>query len=247
MTCLVVVTGAAGGIGAAVVERLARSGSRVIGADRAEPATRPGVLGKVRRLDVRDAEAVEAFVDSVESDDGPVSMLVNAAGVLTTGSALSAPTTAWREMFEVNTFGLMNVSLAVARRMVPRRHGAIVSVTSNAAKVPRVGMAAYAASKAAAEAFSHSLALELAENGIRCNTVAPGSTRTAMLTRLWSECGGEQQTLSGNLETYKPGIPLQRVAEPDDIARAVEFLLSPAAHHITMQSLTVDGGASLGR
>lgn len=240
MSDLAVVTGASGGIGAAVHQRLADGGDRVIGIDRR-------ASDGVRAIDIRDADAVEDAVAAIERDAGPVTKLVNAAGVLSTGSFLTRPTSAWREMFEVNTFGLMNVLASVASRMAHRGRGAIVSVTSNAAKVPRIDMAGYAASKAAAEAVCHSVALELAADGVRCNTVAPGSTRTAMLADLWQQGGSEDQTVAGCLQSYKNGIPLRRVAEADDIARTVAFLLSSEARHITMQSLTVDGGASLGR
>jgi len=140
---------------------------------------------------------------------------------------------------------VIHVGRALGRRMAPRRRGAIVTVSSNAAGVPRHGMAAYAASKAAATMFTRCLGLELAPMGIRCNIVAPGSTMTAMQTGMWSGATGAQQVITGSPGTFKAGIPLGKIAEPEEIADAVVFLLSDRASHITMADLYVDGGATL--
>ena len=148
--------------------------------------------------------------------------------------------------FAVNTTGVFLVSRAVVNRMVSRRRGAVVTVASNAAGTARVGMAAYGASKAAAMAFTKSLGLEVARYGIRCNVVAPGSTDTPMLRSMWHDESGPKATLDGSLDAYRVGIPLQKLAQPEDVADAVVFLLSDRAGHITLQHLTVDGGATLG-
>jgi 2,3-dihydro-2,3-dihydroxybenzoate dehydrogenase len=118
-------------------------------------------------------------------------------------------------------------------------------VASNAAGVPRAEMAAYAASKAAAAHFTRCLGLELAPRGIRCNVVAPGSTDTAMLRSMWAEGQGAQSTIDGSPQHYKIGIPLRKLAQPEEVAEAVLFLASNRASHITMQDLYVDGGAAL--
>jgi 2,3-dihydro-2,3-dihydroxybenzoate dehydrogenase len=107
-------------------------------------------------------------------------------------------------------------------------------------------MSAYAASKAAAVAFTRCLGLEVARYGIRCNVVAPGSTDTPMLHSMWRDETGRARTIGGQLETYRVGIPLGRLARPSDVADAVAFLLSDQAAQITMHTLTVDGGATLG-
>jgi 2,3-dihydro-2,3-dihydroxybenzoate dehydrogenase len=130
--------------------------------------------------------------------------------------------------------------------MRERRRGVIVTIASNAARVPRMDMAAYGASKAAAASYTKTLGLEMAQYGIRCNVISPGSTDTGMLHSLWEGPASRAATISGSLESYKLGIPLARIAEPEDIADAVLFLASDEARHITMQDLCVDGGAILG-
>jgi 2,3-dihydro-2,3-dihydroxybenzoate dehydrogenase len=107
-------------------------------------------------------------------------------------------------------------------------------------------MAAYAASKAAATQLTRCLGLELAEYGIRCNIVSPGSTDTEMQRLLWSDETGKQSTIYGSLKDFRLGIPLSRIATPEEIADAVLFLLSDQARHITMHDLRIDGGATLG-
>jgi 2,3-dihydro-2,3-dihydroxybenzoate dehydrogenase len=250
------VTGATGGIGQAVVYALAESGASVAAVD-LDPAaldelertaTGKGLAVTGYPADVTSAAQVEAVVAAVEEQLGPIEHLVNSAGVLHAAPALSLTEEDWEHTFAVNTAGVFRVSSAVARRMVRREsQGAIVTVASNAAGVPRVQMAAYGASKAAAMAFTKNLGLELAEHGIRCNVVCPGSTDTPMLRSLWEDESGPAHSLKGVLSEYRVGIPLGKFASPDDIADAVGFLLSDRAAHITMHDLQVDGGAALGR
>jgi 2,3-dihydro-2,3-dihydroxybenzoate dehydrogenase len=242
---LVLVTGAAQGIGAAVVRAFARDGCHVVATDRQNPGVRdqPGVHQRV--LDVRDAAAVATVVRDVEESLGPIDVLVNVAGVLRTGPVRACSDADWREVFAVNVDGVFHLSRAVAGPMAARRRGTIVTVASNAAGVPRMAMAAYAASKAAAAHFTRCLGLELAGSGIRCNVVSPGSTDTPMQRGLWTGGAGPATTIAGQPEQFKAGIPLGRLAEADDVADAVVFLASDRARHITMQDLYVDGGAGL--
>ncbi|WP_232107565.1 MULTISPECIES: 2,3-dihydro-2,3-dihydroxybenzoate dehydrogenase [Streptomyces] len=249
------VTGAAGGIGGAIVRALGEHGVTVAAVDRA--AARPDALAEKARADgldvhpftadVSNERDVEALLDDVERSLGAVGSLVNAAGVLRPGPAHALSHEDWARTFAVNTTGVFLVSRAVVRRMLDtRRTGAVVTVASNAAGTPRTDMAAYAASKAAATMYTKCLGLEVARHGIRCNVVAPGSTETAMLTSLWRDPSGRTGTLEGAPDQYRVGIPLGRIADPVDIAEAAVYLLSDRARHITLQSLVVDGGATLG-
>ncbi|MCX8995984.1 2,3-dihydro-2,3-dihydroxybenzoate dehydrogenase [Rhizobiaceae bacterium BDR2-2] len=241
---IALVTGAGGGIGAAVVRQLLEEGARVVAID----LEAPGLVAKdnlrAEALDVRDSAAVEALVGQVEREWGPIDLGANVAGILATGLIAETDDATWRNVFAVNTDGVFHVSRALARRMTPRRRGSIVTVSSNAAGIPRHAMAAYAASKAATTMFTRCLGLELAPHGIRCNIVAPGSTLTPMQTGMWADDQGAARVIAGSLETYKAGIPLGKLATPEDVADAVVFLLSDRAGHITMSDLYVDGGAT---
>lgn len=246
------VTGAAAGIGAAVAEVLAKYGAGIAAVD-LDPAglaaTTATLSGPGRHgaypADVRDPVAVEHAVDRAEADLGPIAILVNVAGVLRTGPALELTDDDWAAVFGVNTSGVFHSCRAVGSRMARRGAGCIVTVASNAAGVPRSHMSAYAASKAAAAHFTRCLGLELAPQGIRCNIVDPGSTDTPMLRSMWADERGRQATIDGSPELHKVGIPLGRLAQPEDVAEAVVFLASDRSRHITMQDLYVDGGAAL--
>lgn len=248
---IALVTGAAQGIGAAVARALSERGARVAALDRNDAglaALADELGGRVQALsaDMRDSAAVEAAVEQAERALGPLDILVNVAGVLRVASVAELSDADWRTVFAVNTDGVFHVSRAVARRMLPRRQGAIVTVGSNAASVPRAHMAAYAASKAAATMFTKCLGLELAPHGIRCNIVSPGSTDTAMQRAYWSDGRGAQAVIDGDPQCFRIGIPLGRLADPRDVADAVLFLVSDQARQITLHDLCVDGGATLG-
>ena len=238
------VTGAAGGIGAALVRLLADAGCTVVATDYQRPAVQDARV-QAFALDVTDSAAVDALVEQVEAGVGPIALAASVAGVLHVGEVATTGDEDWRRVFAVNADGVFHVGRALARVMSPRRLGAIVTVSSNAAGVPRHGMAAYAASKAAATMFSRCLGLELAPLGIRCNIVAPGSTLTPMQTGMWEDAHGAERVIAGNLDTYKAGIPLRKLATPEDIAHSVMFLLSEQAGHVAMSDLYVDGGATL--
>ncbi|MFB9902774.1 2,3-dihydro-2,3-dihydroxybenzoate dehydrogenase [Allokutzneria oryzae] len=237
------VTGAGQGIGAAVVRAFARQGVRVVATDLRDPGPSEAVRG--HPMDVRSGAEVDAVVDAVEQEVGPIDILANVAGVLRPGPVTGLSDEDWAQTFAVNSTGVFNCCRAVAGRMAARGSGSIITVGSNAAGVPRTHMAAYAASKAAATMFTKCLGLELAREGVRCNVVSPGSTDTPMQRALWADENGARTVIDGTPGAFRVGIPLGRIAEPEDIADAVVFLASDQARHITMHDLYVDGGATL--
>ena len=248
---IAVVTGAAQGIGLAVARALADAGVTVAALDR-QAGVLHGACAQREALhpfavDLREADEVEAVIARIEQVLGPIAYLASVAGVLHTGSLLDGDDQTWLQSFAVNTHGSFHVCRAVARRMRERRRGAIVGVSSNAASTPRLDMGAYAASKAASAQFIRCLGLELAEYGVRCNLVSPGSTDTEMQRRYWRNGVDAETVIAGSLAQHRLGIPLRRIAPPEDIADSVLFLLSDSARQITLQDLIVDGGATLGR
>lgn len=242
---MAIVTGAAQGIGARVAAALAAQGAAVAALD-IKGAPAPDARGLGLAVDVADSSAVDGAVIRIEQELGPVDILVNVAGVLHLGAALDMSDADWEHTFAVNAGGVFRMCRAVGERMVERGGGTIVTVASNASSVPRQMMAAYAASKAASTQFTRCLGLELAQHGVRCNVVSPGSTDTSMQRQLWNSPEDEQKVIAGSPASYRLGIPLGRIASADDIADAVCFLASPRARHITMHDLRVDGGATLG-
>ncbi|MEK5115047.1 2,3-dihydro-2,3-dihydroxybenzoate dehydrogenase [Bacillus sp. FSL R5-0677] len=251
---IAIVTGAAQGIGEAVVRTLAKQGVSIAAIDNNaellyKMTNELNILnGHVIAFpaDVRDRTNIDKIVEKVEATMGPIDILVNVAGILRVGSIETLSDEDWHSTFEVNTTGVFYVSRAVIKYMKSRKTGAIVTVGSNAANVPRIGMSAYAASKAAVTSFTKSMALELAEYNIRCNIVSPGSTETEMQRAMWEGDNDIEMVISGSLDKYKLGIPLKKLAKPSDIAEAVLFLISDQSAHITMHNLCVDGGATLG-
>ncbi|MGW4478382.1 2,3-dihydro-2,3-dihydroxybenzoate dehydrogenase [Rhodococcus triatomae] len=245
----VLVTGAAGGIGAACARVLDSVGATVARWDLTGDAGADLGSGGTLAVDVTDADAVAAAWDTTERAVGPISVLVHAAGVLRTGSGTDRGDD-WDVCMAVNATGTRNVAGEAGRRFVTAaaagaQPGVIVGVSSNAASTPRTAMAAYGASKAAATAYLRSLGLELAPHGIRCNIVSPGSTDTPMLRGMWAEDDESAAVVAGDAASFRLGIPLRRIARPEDIAQTVLFLCSDAARHVTLHDLRVDGGATL--
>jgi 2,3-dihydro-2,3-dihydroxybenzoate dehydrogenase len=250
---VVIVTGAASGIGRATALRLARQGARLglldvepeglaLVAKEADTAGARAVVS--RQVDVSARASVETAVGAVVGELGPLDGLVTAAGILRPGSLREVTASDWERHLAVNTTGVLHCLQAADPHL--REGAAVVVVSSNTARLPRTGMIAYAASKAATSALARCAGLELAARGIRCNVVEPGSTDTPMQRDLWPDAEvGTARAIGGDPSTYRLGIPLGRLADPDDVAATVCFLLSADARHITLQQVYVDGGASL--
>ncbi|UOQ48671.1 2,3-dihydro-2,3-dihydroxybenzoate dehydrogenase [Gracilibacillus caseinilyticus] len=245
----VIVTGAAGGIGRVVVESFVQQGAHVAAVDcqskvmerfQQKPQVTPFCV------DISDVDAVEELVETVENRIGAIDILANVAGVLHLAEVDALTQEDWEQTFEVNATSLFIVTKAISRRMKSREQGSIVVVSSNAGRMPRMSMAAYAASKAAATMYTKCLGLELASYNIRCNVVSPGSTETDMLRQLWTDANGAEQSIKGTQEAYRLGIPLQKLGQAQDVADTILFLASDCSGHMTMEDICVDGGATLG-
>ena len=241
----VLVTGAAAGIGRAISEGFLEEGAWVALSDlRAESlAAAADELAEYERAillpcDVRDGEAVLGLVHSVTEAWGGIDVLVSNAGIYPNSPVLDMTEEEWDRVLSTNLRGAFLVCKAVAAVMAESAtRGRIITITSGAQDVTRIGSAHYAASKAGLAMFTRTLALELAEYGINVNAVAPGFTEVA-------------SEMSPLTEEYKRAIvatiPKGRAARPIDIARAVLFMASEDAEFITGTTLKVDGGRSAG-
>lgn len=237
------VTGAGQGIGRAVAEGFARLGGEVLGLDRAFPERDYGYRTHV--LDVGDAAAVRQACAELLVPGQGIDVFASVAGILRLGAIEELSLADWDDSLRVNVSGPFYLLRELLPRFRAQGRGAVVAVSSNATRVPRMQMAAYAASKAALSSLIRTAGLELASCGVRCNLVSPGSTDTAMQRGMWTDDSGRARTIAGLPEQFKLGIPLQKIATPEEVANTVLFLASDLASHITLQDIVVDGGATL--
>ena len=232
------VTGASRGIGAAIADTLAAMGATVVGTATSENGAAAigerlaphGGHGRV--LDVTGEGAIEALVDGIAKDIGPVSILVNNAGITRDNLLLRMKDEDWQAILDTNLTSVYRTSKAVIRGMMKARKGRIINIASVIGVTGNAGQANYAAAKAGIIAFSKSLAKEIGSRGITVNVVAPGFIDTDMTKALPEE----QRT--GLVKS----IALERLGEPSDIANAVAFLAGPSASYITGETLHVNGG-----
>lgn len=250
MTCFdfsdktVWVTGAGKGIGYATALAFVDAGARVIGFDR--EFTQENYPFATEVMDVADAAQVAQVCQRVLQKTPRLDVLVNAAGILRMGATDAFSVDDWQQTFAVNVGGAFNLFSQTMAQFRRQQGGAIVTVASDAAHTPRIGMSAYGASKAALKSLALTVGLELAGCGVRCNVVSPGSTDTDMQRTLWVSEDAEQQRIRGFGEQFKLGIPLGKIARPQEIANTILFLASDLASHITLQDIVVDGGSTLG-
>jgi 3-oxoacyl-[acyl-carrier protein] reductase len=237
---IALVTGASRGIGRAIALALGGEGATVIGtATGAVGVTAidaalsgAGVAGRGTLLDVADGPAIDAAVADIEGREGPVTILVNNAGITRDSLLLRMKPEDWDAVISTNLGSVFRLSKAVLRGMMKARKGRIINVASVVAMIGNPGQTNYGAAKAGIGGFTRSLAREVASRGITVNVVAPGFVDTDM-TRALSDA--QRSELAGR-------IPLGRLGTPQDIAGVVCFLASPAAAWITGETLNVNGG-----
>ena len=236
---VVLVSGGARGQGEAEARLLAADGARVVVADVLDElgedvAASLGDQAAYVHLDVRDADAWAAAVTFAVERFGRITALVNNAGVLRHGSVLTTTPEAYRDVVEVNQVGCFLGMRAVAPLLVEAGGGSIVNIASTAALTGLGNMLAYTASKWAIRGMTKAAAVELGRFGIRVNAVMPGSVRTAMI---------DEATSSAAASAF---VPLGRIAEPEDIARVVRFLVSEDSSYCTGHEIVADGGMLAG-
>ncbi|WP_414616031.1 3-oxoacyl-ACP reductase FabG [Stenotrophomonas geniculata] len=235
---IALVTGASRGIGAAIADLLAAQGGTVIGTATTESgAAAIGERlaahgGHGRALNVTDAAALDSVLDGIAKEFGPISILVNNAGITRDNLLMRMKDEDWASIIDTNLTSVFRTSKAVMRGMMKARKGRIINIASVVGVTGNAGQANYAAAKAGIIGFSKSLAKEIGSRGVTVNVVAPGFIDTDMTKALPEEA----RTALIN------DIALERLGSPEDIAHAVAFLASPAAGYITGETLHVNGG-----
>ena len=241
---VVLVTGGAQGIGAAVADAMAEAGASVaIGDSNGDGAAE--TAGRVAKehggrtlgvtMDITSRTSVDAAMVEIERELGPLAVVVNNAGIDIIKPFVESTPDEWERIIAVNLVGTLHVCQSALTGMIERNDGAIVNFASDAARVGSSGEAVYSATKGGIVAFSKTLARETARYGIRVNCICPGPTDTALLAQF-------DQKLRDALAR---SIPMRRVAEPDDIAPTAVFLAGDGARYITGQTISVSGGLTM--
>ncbi|MCW8127176.1 3-oxoacyl-ACP reductase FabG [Microbulbifer halophilus] len=234
------VTGASRGIGAAIADTLGAQGATVIGTATSESGAEKiaarfdekGIAGAGKVLDVTSADSLEALLESVKSEFGAPTILVNNAGITKDNLLMRMKEEEWASVIETNLSAVYRVSKACLRDMAKARWGRIVNISSVVGSMGNAGQSNYAATKAGVAGFARSLAAEVGSRGITVNTVAPGFIDTDMTKVLPEE---QREALMGK-------IPLGRLGAPEEIASVVAFLASDAGGYVTGETIHVNGG-----
>jgi NAD(P)-dependent dehydrogenase (short-subunit alcohol dehydrogenase family) len=236
---VVVVTGAAAGIGAATADRLSAAGALVVGVDTAPfDAVTQELCAAVYEGDVAREERVREIAAEIVARLGRIDGLVNNAGVSTSDRAVVDDTdAAYLRAYRVNVLGAAHWIRAVASSMP--QGSSIVNIASLSALMGAPGLGAYASSKAALVELTRTAALELASSGIRVNAVAPSGVDTAMLA-------GDSTVVADERAWIAQAVPMPRLIRPDEVAAMTHYLLADESAMVTGQCLVIDGGASAG-
>lgn len=254
---IAIVTGGAQGLGAALCERLAREGAHVVVADlnlegaeatAAAIAAQTGQRTLAMQVDVTDEAQVAAMVDRTIAEFGRLDILVSNAGILISGAADEFDARKWQAVINVNLFGYFLVAKHAIRAMKPQRSGTIIQINSKSGKKGSYKNSAYAASKFGGIGLTQSLALELAEEGIRVNAVCPGNL---LDSPLWTESLFKQYARNQGIteaevrQKYIDQVPMKRGCTYDDVCNVVAFLASDQASYMTGQAINVTGGQEM--
>lgn len=234
-----VVTGAAGGIGGAIARRFAQEGCQVATLDLVEPSD-----GDLKLIcDLGDDKSVRSAAEAIASANLQPTIVVHAAAIGGRGTTLETDSALLSRMMDVNVGGAFRLAGVFAPGMQARRRGAFLFISSINSTFATPGLAAYAASKAALDSVTKTLALELAGDNVRVNAIRPASIDTPLLRRGFESCPDPEAARTANIARH----PLGRLGTPNDVAALALFLCSDEASWVTGADYLIDGGASITR
>ena len=248
---VVMITGAANGIGQACAYRFAEEGARIACLDLAEDANEAtavacrdlGVAALAMRCDVTDGESVKTAVDTIMEKWGRIDVLVASAGIYTGTPLAEVPLPQWQRTIDINLTGAFLTNQAIAPILMAQGSGSIINLSSMAGKTSWVASAEYSASKSGVIGLTRSVAMELAPYGATANAVCPGNTLTDMVRGVAGKVGAlDGMTGEEWLQMRANDCPMKRLAEPWEMAGVIAFLASEDSRYLTGQAIEVDGG-----
>lgn len=248
---VVMITGAANGIGQACAYRFAEEGARIACLDLAEDANEAtavacrdlGVAALAMRCDVTDGESVKTAVDTIMEKWGRIDVLVASAGIYTGTPLAEVPLPQWQRTIDINLTGAFLTNQAIAPILMAQGSGSIINLSSMAGKTSWIASAEYSASKSGVIGLTRSVAMELAPYGATANAVCPGNTLTDMVRGVAGKVGAlDGMTGEEWLQMRANDCPMKRLAEPWEMAGVIAFLASEDSRYLTGQAIEVDGG-----
>lgn len=243
---IVLITGSSRGIGFSLAKGFCEAGAEVILNGRSETSlnkavenlTGKGLEAKGYAFDVTDEDSVSESIERIEKDVGPISVLINNAGIQRRAPFEEMTLNDWKEVINANLNSVFIVSQAVSKFMIPRQYGRIINITSLNAEFARPTIANYSAAKGGLKMFTKSLAVELGKYNILTNAIGPGYFSTDLTKPLQ-----ENQEFD---KWVKSNVPLQRWGKPEELIGAAIFLASDAASYVNGHTIYVDGGWQAG-
>jgi len=232
----IIVTGASGGIGNSIVEKLNKCGANVLASgtrlEKLEELKSKFNNIKILKFDISQSDKIEEFIDNAANELGGLDCIVNNAGITQDNLAIRMSIEEWRKVIDINLTSTFLMSKFAIKKMLKNKKGKIINITSVVGHTGNLGQANYTASKAGLVAMSKSLAIEYAKKNINVNCISPGFIKTAMTDKIDEKFK----------EVIVSKIPSARLGEPEDIANAVLFLASDNSNYINGETLHVNGG-----
>ena len=232
----IIVTGASGGIGNSIIEKLNQSGANILASgtriEKLEELKEKYGNIKILKFDISQSDKIENFIENASNELGGLDCIVNNAGITKDGLIMRMTESDWNTVIDINLKGVFNGVKSVSRQMMKQKYGRIINISSIVGLIGNPGQANYAASKSGVIGLGKAVSKELAPRNITVNTIAPGYIDTEMVEKIDEKA--KHKLLNQ--------IPLGRIGSPEDIAATVVYLASDEAGYVSGQTIAVDGG-----